>query len=1103
MRSITGFIFCLMFALSTSAFGQTMRIPLMNKPPVMDGNVQPSEWANASGFDGFLWNGELERRRARCYIGATETTLYLAILTQLPAEGNLTANVKNDTLKVVYDDSLEVWLDPTPGTERGKTFQMLANSIEKTAWGMHPRGGEAEDAAWQGKWQVSNGMHDGWWHCEIRIPVQDIAPGRKVTDSAWGINLCRNWKEPWAFSSLGGAGYAPTNSIVFTTDAVPAIQQLFAEDPITGRVRSTLRITNPGTQQLTVSAEQILKRDLMPEINEKQSITLASGETKELKLSADSGASKQYHLQYSVTDGNAPVVTRTIIWKAAPAWQWKVTHVAPPPVDFQFSYYPYLNRMRIIADVSGLPKTARVQSATLLVRKAGVKGGASVKEIRLTTFKNSRSITDFTLPELNGKYEIALKLQGQGVPAGERVKLFERTRYPWEHNKMGRSAKVYPPFTPLVVKGATVSSVLRKHEVNGDGLWKQVVAAGKPLLAGPMHYTITSNGQTASPTHRTLAVQSSAADRVVETGGFTQGKLIAVSKMTWDYDGMMRMDLTLSASAPQKVDALTLEIPLLPEIAQMLHAMGDGIRNTLYEKIPAGQGVVWKSDKVQANDLPKGFCTYIYAGNANRGLCWFAENDRNFSWTPGTPNVEIVRDDKQVTLRIHLINTPVTIDRPRTLTFGLQAAPIKPRLEPWRYIWMRDNYNVLGTDINWLALGDCGSVYPAGKDMRLWEMIKRGSKERLSQKDVDDTYALGKKYFEPYGQEMLNTFKAHVGHNLMSHYGAKMVFYYNRSSYQAADEFQTFQDEWCQSDYRQIGPGTSRGEIAIVPSESYIDHALWWYAKSFEIGGNQGVYWDNWFFNPSYNTVMTNAYTRNNGDIMPSTGIWGLRELARRTFQMMNERGMRPFTMPHMTSTGILPMLAFATTQYDWEWKYSEGDVQGRFPREYIQLVSNGNLAGVMPVLLGDSGALQSDPWTQRTFAGVSLVHEMMPSGWLGSVWDPLTKPLFTLLDRAEKARTLKVYRYWDDKPQPISTGNPNIPCIIYSEPGKEALCILTGYSDNDEDVTLRIIDPRALGLPVSPLAMDVESGQSLPVNNGVISIRLKRHDVLEIRLSM
>ena len=37
--------------------------------------------------------------------------------------------------------------------------------------------------------------------------------------------------------------------------------------------------------------------------------------------------------------------------------------------------------------------------------------------------------------------------------------------------------------------------------------------------------------------------------------------------------------------------------------------------------------------------------------------------------------------------------------------------------------------------------------------------------------------------------------------------------------------------------------------------------------------------------------------SREDGSIVPSNGIWGLRELVKRTFVYMNELGMRPITM--------------------------------------------------------------------------------------------------------------------------------------------------------------------------------------------------------------
>lgn len=1113
------------------ALGAEFRVPLMSQPPKLDGKVEPKEWATSVGFDGFAWQGQLERRRVRAFVGATGSHLYFAFLSQLPVEGELTSSVNVDTLKIVYDDSIEVWIDPTPGAESGRTFQMLANALGRLGFKMHARGNVREDAAWRGRWQVANGLHDGYWHCEIAVPIADVAPNRRADEGAWGINLCRNWKQPWQFSSLGGGAYAPEDlRFVFVRDATPAVAHEHRSDPATGDVNSVLVLTNPTPKPLNVRAEMRLTRDLMPEIKSDETLSLQPNERREVALRVKDESSRKFDLTLCVTsaDGKTVFYDRVSKWQRGDKdWKWTTAKTIKLPVDVQFAYYPYLNRMRILADVTGLPQNAALDSLTAVIRRKG--STQSVKTVRFNRFVNGRQELTFDLLPLEGVYEIAVTASGKNVPAGELVKTFERTRYDWERNKLGRSAKVYPPFTPLRVDERKVSAVLRDCTMNDVGLWEQVVAKGKPLLAAPMRFRVVQANREIAVKAKPLRFVSKKENEVIADGSFQAGAIAAQVRSTWDYDGMMRVDLTLvgakhlrgtrETGLPARANAsplqsLTLDVPLRNDTVLMLHAMGDGIRNTLYERVPAGEGVVWTSEKVQANDFPRNFCTYIYVGSPVRGLCWFAENDRGWGWDHSKPNVELMRSGNTLTLRVNLINQPTVIDKPRTITFGLQAAPVKPRLEPspsppagerdgvsgWRHRYFRDNYSLLGTDINWFALGNCGAVYPAGKDMYFWEMLRRGNREQLSDADIEKVIEHGRKYFEPYG-DYLQTYIAHVRYNLRARYRTKMIFYYNRASYQAADEFQTFKDEWCLTDTRTVGSGNGIGEIHLVPTESYIDHALYWYGKSFDVAGNQGVYWDNYFFEASYNTMMTGAYRREDGSIMPSTGIWGLRELVKRTFQYMNERGMVPITMAHMTSTNILPLLSFCTVQYDWEWKYSEGDVQHRYPREYILLVTNGEHAGTLPVLLHDHGKLADDPWTQRTFAGVSLVHELDPATatWKKSykeVWEPLLKPIHALLDD----KNLRVYRYWDDQPPPVISDNPDLPTIVYSVPGREAVFLITSYAERDVQANV-VIDPKPLGFANGYRVVDVESGQEVAVQNNRFSFMLKKHDVREFRV--
>jgi hypothetical protein len=190
--------------------------------------------------------------------------------------------------------------------------------------------------------------------------------------------------------------------------------------------------------------------------------------------------------------------------------------------------------------------------------------------------------------------------------------------------------------------------------------------------------------------------------------------------------------------------------------------------------------------------------------------------------------------------------------------------------------------------------------------------------------------------------------------------------------------------------------------------------------------------------------------------------------------------------------------MAFCTVQYDWEWKYSLGDVQDRHTRELILLMSSGDLAGVWPVPLGDHGKLANDPWTQRTFTAVRLVHELDGYGGFGASYIKshrenfrLFQPVAEMLDEPK----LEVYRYWDERPQPVAATHRDVPTLVYSVPGVKALVVATSYAATDESVTLNV-DLQALGLPADCRVEDAETQQALPLKDGKLTFALKKHDV-------
>ncbi len=1097
-----------------SVFGADIyRLPLMPRAPLIDGYVEEKEWSYAGRFDGFSYQGKLEPRRVIAYVGATQDRIYCAIQSELPKQGGILAEVKGPWEKIVFDDSVEVWIDPNPESENGITYHMLCNSLGYAFYLAHPRGDVPTQAyyGWKGDAKIANGFHKGFWHCEIEIPIDKIAPGRKANEGLWAINICRDFKQPWSWSSLGNNGYNPSNEIlfIFNNDNSLITRFFHRTDPAFGNIDCFLEVENPTPNDISVRAQLSLKKDSFFEDIEEKDLTLPVGAKKTLPLSSQDANFKNFALSVLVTspDGEMVYYSRSYQWNPLEhSEKWTIApEKAKLPLDFLFAYYPYLNKMRVLADITALPEDSEFEELRLQI-KEDKPNGKSIRElgIKKGEFENGKCERVFDLPPLSGKYQIVAKAKGKNVP-GEVVKTFERKVFPeWEHNNLGKSRKVYPPFTPIKVKGRTLLTIMKEYEVNEWGLLSSVKTEDQEwrvkeeLLASPMIYKAIIEGESVQPTRGKVSFLERGEDRAIIRADFTLGDWGLQSLSTLDYDGTLRVDLKLPPSA-RRIDSLVLEIPLRGDFAKIMHAMADGIRDViLSDYIPDGEGIVWDASKLKTSNFPPNFCTYIFIGTPTRGICWFAENDRGWSWDPQKPNLQLLREGDTLKLQVNLINKPIIIKEARTITFGILAAPVKPRLSGWRHRWFTEKFHLLGTDINWFALGDCGSVYPAGKDLYLWQKLAEANKHQLSEEEIQDVIQRGRKYFEPYGR--LDTFIAHVNYNLRAHLGATMVFYYNRSSYAACEEFQTFMDEWCLNDYNPYRGENNIYEIQIVPSQSYIDYALYWFGKSFDVANNKGIYHDNYFFIPSFNRMMTGAYEKEDGTIMPSTGVWQLRELQKRIFVYMNERGMEPIVMVHNTSTQILPLYSFATVQYDWEWHYSEGDVQTRFPRKYILLVSIGELAGTWPVLLSDHGPLANDPWTQKTYIGVTLVHDLLGpvAIWepeLSKLWEKYREPFLKLAQE----QGMVAYRYWDEKPQPIYADNPDLPGIVYCVPGREALYAITSYSPKDEECIVHI-KADVLGLQNYKI-IDVDSGKEMEVENDTMRFLLKKHDLKVFRI--
>ncbi|MGA2498704.1 MAG: glycoside hydrolase domain-containing protein, partial [Tepidisphaeraceae bacterium] len=298
---------------------------------------------------------------------------------------------------------------------------------------------------------------------------------------------------------------------------------------------------------------------------------------------------------------------------------------------------------------------------------------------------------ELDLPDLpDGKLSlgVSVKLRDGRSIAGSEFAFYSR-RFPWENNTLGITDGVFSPFEPVQTQEQTVSVVSRRMTMNGFGLWNQVESLGRGLLAEPMAIcfeTAAGAGAWKSATGRfvssrpTQAMYESAAESDV---------LKITTRSAIEVDGCMKVTMTLlPGAAPAEVRRLWIDIPLRNAESPLMHAIADGLRHNYSGAAPAGEGAVWDGSKAaRAEKWRNDFVPYIWLGSAERGLAFFAENDRGWFTAKAhsrTPTHELRRDRDRLTLRVYLINTPVTLSQPREIVFGLQASPTKPMPANWR-----------------------------------------------------------------------------------------------------------------------------------------------------------------------------------------------------------------------------------------------------------------------------------------------------------------------------------------------------------------------------------------------------------------------------------
>ena len=859
------------------------------------------------------------------------------------------------------------------------------------------------------------------------------------------------------------------------------------------RYEIAVRATNPSRKRADVVFAAKARPVNSQPASTRQAVSLAPGESRVFTLSGPclDGETVVADFGVQTADGGRTLLRRHRVFAPnAPEPEWMR---APSPVSFKFAYYPHEGTIHAAADISGCEGFERATSLVLAIRRAGGKGATIASKSFAPASGGKNEFFWRGLPELDGDY--VCRFEARGVPEAVAEQSFSRRHFEWERNTLGMTRTIPAPFTPVERDGSRVKVVLREHDVGALGLWRQVLAAGKPLLARPM--AVVAGGRALS-----------------EADGLS-------ASSEWDVDGLMEWRLTLR---PGRYGPMALEIPVRAERAPLMHACVDGLRRNYGGKVPAGSGRVWDGTKCRGrNSIVGDYVPYLWVGGPLRGISVFGENDRGWVLDGGAsggadvPCQEIVREgDGTVTVRLNIVQRMADLKEPRTIRLGFMATPVKPMPDGWR---ARDNGWLLGACLYWGAETTCCSVEPfdgTGDYFRTMAAQRRTGKV--------DTEALERALAAfPYRQKRgtaawtneVKSIRAHMFngfHNCAGSAkdGRRLVFYTNARGVHYGDpkgQGATFCNEWNRFEYfsRAISRTTEKA-YDLDPVASYRDYAAWWYAKMVGTGACDHIYWDDVFLSSVFNLVQSDAYRLAYGAIQPASGVFNMRALIRRAAAVQTELG-RDATgnWVHMTNTAIAPVLSFAGVNYDWEDLSGERPHQEKYPKDYILACTIGrqfgNRVGIMGYFVhGLDQKSELGQWLERTGAGVMLTHELRWNRWSGhKIYE---KAHDFLCDWGYRTPSVDVWNYWDeDVPFPVEVSGVDAATIAMAKKSAgEAMVCVSSFEGRDGEVTL-VPDAKVLGLGGDWTAEHALTGVKAPVVGGRITLSLAKYDWALLRL--
>ncbi len=698
-------------------------IVLGERTPTQSGRIEEDSYA----FDstGLAAPGQLKvsPETSRVALSYDREALYLAVLTERPSKGSAAAP------EAQRQDRVELYLSPAPG-------QMWAMAFAPDGMATGP--GVEHDPIQPETVRIRNSLANDLWLIEAAIPFAALGLPAPPDGATWRFNLLRRYGESgevvhWAPVAGSAANRAHFAALTFEPDA-PAISIGYWTDREAGRLGQAVRVCDAASSA-TIQAEFISDTTEAYGIRSRSETLFDKGQATPYRSPAwQLGAGADFSLNEFRIVEHRDGASRSL-------FERKTISEREDPLRVLYLYTHASRQLRVSAYCRG---KGAIRARFLRAAEAGSAGPAAVARAPKAGSAASSGPQEGTSGESRPHHDEAWRVE-QPLPATARYFQavfdldFDRLKpdrytviidyvapdgsatevwqqayvvpgpdHPGFHAYVDPERDLVPaPWTPVKIeraggRGSDVGDQVCHLAVHtwgrtysfGQGiLFDSLVTQGEEILVAPA--VLRLDGERIAPVGPVVTEVDDATDmRAIVTRRANAGPFRVASRLVTHFDGYCEIDLELRPpDQGAVVQSLALDIPLRgdaarivrdPQINDLTGSKAGAVGDYWHQGFRGGQGGA-----------------YFWVGGGRVGLNWLARDLE--SWHNRIPDkqVELIREGDMLTVRLNLIDAPLTLDAPRTYRLGFTLTPSRPLdrailrrrelrefqmwCQPWRY----------------------------------------------------------------------------------------------------------------------------------------------------------------------------------------------------------------------------------------------------------------------------------------------------------------------------------------------------------------------------------------------------------------------------------